>query len=240
LGTLSRNKVLRSDNFQYDKGMTKIGTNFNFGPAVSFLFSCLVHALILVFVIGPYIDVALQRDEMVLELKEEPKEAPSERKREKREMAMRMTRPASGEKSNPSSSEQKSKQDTETGELPERMDFAPEDEDTEKVLQTVESERTEDTLRRVRRSIASVWRQADPPCPGIAELRLKLAPSGELVSVWITRLKGRSELGEYLRGLLDHAAPYSRAMNNATRPVVFDCRFEISGPEKTGKGNRNP
>lgn len=216
--------------------MAKISTLFNLGPAASFLFSCLVHALILVFVIGPYIDVALQRDEMVLELNEEPEEATRERERKKREMAMRMARPASVGKSNPSSSEEKSQQDTETGELPEHMDFAPEDEDTEKVTQTVESERTENTLRRVRRSIASVWREADPPCPGIAELRLKLAPSGELVSVWITRLKGRSELGEYLRGLLDHAAPYSRAMNNATRPVVFDCRFEIEGPERTQNG----
>ena len=226
-----------ADSSHYTKGMAKIGTLFNFGTAASFLLSCLVHALILVFVIGPYIDVALQRDEMVLELKEEPEETTRKRKPEKREMAVRMTRPASGGTSNPSSSKQKSRQDTETGELPEHMDFAPEDEDKKKVPQAVESERTEKTLRRVRRSIASVWREADPPCPGIAELRLKLAPSGELVSVWITRLKGRSELGEYLRGLLDHAAPYSRAMNNATRPVVFDCRFEIEGPEKmrTGK-----
>ena len=226
----------RADNSHYHKDMAKSGTNFNFGPAASVLFSCLVHALILVFVIGPYVDVALQRDEMVLELNEEPKEARSENKRKKREMTMRMARPASGKSSSPSSSDTKTQKDTETGELPEHMDFAPEDEDTEKVPQTVESESTENTLRRVRRSIASVWRQADPPCPGIAELRIKLAPSGELVSVWITRLKGRSELGEYLRGLLDHAAPYSSAMNNATSSVVFDCRFEISGPKKIRKG----
>jgi hypothetical protein len=208
--------------------MAKSGTIFKRGPAASLVLSGLAHVLLVVFVIGPYVDVALQQEEMVLELKERDKEQKSETGRLDRQMSVRMSARASAGGMSASGD---SPQDSEPGELPEHVDFAPEDEDTKKVPRDVEKEWTENTLRRVRRSIASVWREAEPPCPGIAELRLKLAPSGELVSVWITRLKGRSELGEYIRGLLDHAAPYSRAMNNATRPVVFDCRFEITGPE---------
>lgn len=212
--------------------MRKLGTIFKLGPMASLLVSCLVHVLILVFVVGPYIDVAMEREEMVLELSEETGEETSREKRKKEDVSLRLTRRvskavASGEQTGSGA---------ETGELPEHVNFAPEDEATKQIPRSVEGERKEKTLQRVRRSIASVWSKADPPCPGIAELRLKLAPTGELLSIWITRLKGRSELGEYLRGLLGSAAPYKRAMLNATQAVVFDCRFEISGPR--GDGNK--
>lgn len=51
--------------------MIKLGTFFKRGPLASLLFSSFFHVLILVFVVGPYIDVSLEREEMVLELKEE-------------------------------------------------------------------------------------------------------------------------------------------------------------------------
>ena len=208
--------------------MAKFGIIPKRGAAVSLLLSCLAHALVFFYVIGPYIDVAMQREEMVLKLKEQLKKEKTEARHQSRNMSMTMTRRVSGGKA----ASPKTRTGSETGELPERVDFAPESEDRAKIPEAVESKQKENTLRRVRSSIASVWRKADPPCPGIAELRLKVAPSGELVSIWITRLKGQSKLGEYMRGLLAHAAPYSGAMRNATRPVVFDCRFEICGPRQ--------
>jgi len=212
--------------------MAKSGTLLKPGSAACFIASCLIHALVLLYVLGPYVDVAMQREEMVLQLEEEQKREASGKEAERGEMAMKMT----GRVSRGKAASDKSSSGDEPGELPEHVDFAPEDEDKEKIPRAIEGERQERILRRVRRSIASVWNKAEPPCSGIVELRLKLAPNGELMSLWITRLKGRSELGDYLRGLLGNAAPYSGAMHNATRPVVFDCRFEISGPgEKRSK-----
>jgi hypothetical protein len=211
--------------------MMQLGTISKPGPLASLVFSVLVHVLILVFVVGPYIDVALEREQMILDLSEESKEQTPREKTQKGDVSLRLARRAPGGESSPD----RTRSDKETGELPEHVDFAPEDEDKKRIPRSVEGERKERTLRRVRRSIASVWSKAEPPCPGIAELRLKLAPTGELMSIWITRLKGRSELGEYLRGLLGSAAPYRQAMLNATRPVVFDCRFEISGRASGGR-----
>jgi len=208
--------------------MAKDNIIIQHSPVLSILLSCLAHALILVFVVGPYIDVAYEQEVIVLEL---DKQQPPKNK-EKKSLDQTASQPSvrmldqtfSGK---PSKNEDK---DLKTDELPERVDFAPPEKDEEVVPETVENPQTKGNLKQVRRSISSVWSKAEPPCSGIVEVRLKLGPEGQLNSIWITRLKGRSELGEFIRGMLRDAAPYVQAMHNASQQLIFDCRFEIKEP----------
>lgn len=210
--------------------MAKYDIIIQHSPALSILLSCLAHALILVFVVGPYIDVAYEQEVIVLELnKQQPQKNKGKKSPDQTDSqpSFRMLDHAFKGKS--FKNEEK---DMKTDELPERVDFAPPEKDEEVVPETVENPRTKENLKQIRRSIASIWSKAKPPCSGIAEVRLKLGPEGQLDSIWITRLKGRSELGEFIRGMLRDAAPYVQAMHNASQQLVLDCRFEIKGPEK--------
>lgn len=210
--------------------MAKYDIITKYSPALSIFLSCLAHALILVFVVGPYIDVAYEQEVIVLELNKQPPQKSKEKKRSEQadsQPSVRMlNRAFSGRFSD------KEEKGLKTDELPERVDFAPPEEGEEVVPETVENPRTKRNLKQVRQSISSVWNKAEPPCSGIAEVRLKLGPGGQLDSIWITRLKGRSELGEFIRGMLRDAAPYVQAMHNASQQLIFDCRFEIKGPGK--------
>jgi hypothetical protein len=67
---------------------------------------------------------------------------------------------------------------------------------------------------------------------GTVELRVKLSPEGKLVSLWITKLHGDSELADFIAGLLKEAAPYTRAMGEFAKPLVVDCRFEIDSSDR--------
>ena len=154
-----------------------------------------------------------------MDLEELQEEAQDTAQSEKENVSLRMFRSMRGG----------SMGNTGVGELPERVDFSPDEQEREVVPEKVREQRTERVMRGVRRSIASIWREAEPPCPGIAEVRLKVSPGGELESLWITRLQGRSELGEYMRQLIRTAALFPVAGHNATKPVVLDCRFEIAG-----------
>lgn len=92
--------------------------------------------------------------------------------------------------------------------------------------------RVRKVLRMIQSRVDPLWRKAHPPGLGTVELRVKLSPQGKVVSLWITKLHGDSELADFIAGLLKEAAPYSRAMGEFAKPLVVDCRFEIDSSDR--------
>jgi hypothetical protein len=96
----------------------------------------------------------------------------------------------------------------------------------------VRGSRVRKVLRMIQGRVDPLWRKAHPPGLGTVELRVKLSPEGKVVSLWITKLHGDSELADFIAGLLKKAAPYARAMEEFAKPLVVDCRFEINSSDR--------
>ena len=93
----------------------------------------------------------------------------------------------------------------------------------------VDDELLAQTLLAVRKGIGPLWKQAEPPGMGKVQLRMEIDSTGSIVSMWITKLQGPPELGEFVASLVRRAAPFPDAGHGLSNPVVIDCAFNVTG-----------
>lgn len=93
----------------------------------------------------------------------------------------------------------------------------------------VDSPEMEAFLARIQAEIAPLWVRAQPPGMGQVELRMEINTRGEVSSLWITRLQGSPELGDFVAGLVRKAGPFPASRLTRNGPVVVDCSFDIVG-----------
>jgi len=94
---------------------------------------------------------------------------------------------------------------------------------------SVDSPEMRELLMGIKAEIAPLWSQAQPPGMGQVELRMEINSRGEVSSLWITRLRGSSELGDFVAELVRRAGPFPASKLTQSGPVVVDCTFDIVG-----------
>ncbi len=93
----------------------------------------------------------------------------------------------------------------------------------------VDSPRMREFLAGIKAAIAPLWARAQPPGMGRVELRMEISSRGEVSSLWITRLQGSPELGDFVADLVREAGPFPATVLTQDGPVVVDCSFDIVG-----------
>jgi outer membrane biosynthesis protein TonB len=94
---------------------------------------------------------------------------------------------------------------------------------------SVDSPEMRELLTGIKAEIAPLWIQAQPPGMGQVELRMEINSRGEVSSLWITRLRGAPELGDFVAELVRRAGPFPASKLTQSGPVVVDCTFDIVG-----------
>lgn len=93
----------------------------------------------------------------------------------------------------------------------------------------VDSPMMREFLAGIKAAIAPLWARAQPPGMGRVELRMEISSRGEVSSLWITRLQGSPELGDFVADLVREAGPFPATDLTQDGPVVVDCSFDIVG-----------
>jgi outer membrane biosynthesis protein TonB len=82
-------------------------------------------------------------------------------------------------------------------------------------------------LESVQKRIAQSWQQSMPPESGRVEVRLVLNSQGEIISLWVLKLKGSPVLAKYVQDLLQGIAPFPKLEQLPKGQMTVDCAFIV-------------
>lgn len=88
--------------------------------------------------------------------------------------------------------------------------------------------KTSTVMQLIQRQVAPIWQMSTPPEVGKIILRMELDTKGRIASLWILQAQGSQLLVEHIKNLLRQAAPFCKAMEGFSRPLILDCLFHIT------------
>ena len=93
----------------------------------------------------------------------------------------------------------------------------------------VDDLRVRKVLKQIKKKIIANWEQAEPPALGTVSLELEVLTSGTTSTKWITELKGPEELGDFILDLMNRI-DFSdlSALETLKRPLLIECTFDVS------------